>query len=229
MAILFEGHKKHFIIDSEADINSGWEIGCKVTCVNSGKNYTMMAGGIYISEGYTDTQAVAAALAGALTSALSIGTNSAITSTDTILSALGKLQAQITALIGKMVRTTSSLTGISIVTSTSGGGIQISATKDSSLHLSIADSITTSVGGTSTETLIVEICPTNSVIASDWVEAQRTGDSQSITLAIALQTVQPGYRILSFDLPAGNYFRIREVSAGTHSGSIVSGQKTLYG
>lgn len=135
----------------------------------------------------------------------------------------------LSALTSKLIRTTSPLTGLSIVTSTSAGGTQISSAKDSTVHISVSDSITTNIGGTSTETLIAEICATNSTTAADWVEAERVGDSQSITLALALQSIQPGYRAISFDVPAGYYMRVREVSAGTHSGSIIAGQKTIYG
>lgn len=125
--------------------------------------------------------------------------------------------------------TQSILTGISVVTSTSGGGTQISATKYSSVNATIQDSITTSVGGTSTSTVIAEICATDSSTAGDWIETGRGGDSQTITLAIALQSAQPGYRQICLDLPAGWYFRLRETGVGTHSASFISGQKTIYG
>lgn len=128
------------------------------------------------------------------------------------------------------VRTTSALTGVSIVTSTSAGGTQIHATKDSTVHGSVSTSITTTVGGTSTSEIVAEICATNSTTPGDWQEAGRVGDSNTITLAIALNSVQPGKKQLCFDLPGGWFFRYRSLNgAGTHSEGYISGQKTIHG
>lgn len=127
--------------------------------------------------------------------------------------------------------TISQLTGLSIVTSTSAGGVQASATKRATVHASVSDSITTAIGGTSTSEIVAEVCATNSTTAGDWVTAGDVGDSNALTLALALQSTQPGKRQLSFEVPAGGwYYRLRSLNgAGTHAEAYVIGQKIVYG
>lgn len=120
--------------------------------------------------------------------------------------------------------------GISIVSSTSAGGTQLNATKNGVIFVDLGDSVTTTIGGTSTEDIVLEVCSTNSATAAAWQVAGEIADGNTITLALALQSVQPGKRQLVANVPAGWYFRVREASsAGTHSASINGIMSIIYG
>lgn len=125
-------------------------------------------------------------------------------------------------------RTISALTG-AIVTSTVAGGTQLHATKDGTVRATVGTAITTAVGGTSASEVIAEICSSNSNTAGDWQEVARVTDSQNVTLAVALQVIQTGRRQMTFDVPAGWFYRLRGVGSGTHTETFIGGQKTIYG
>lgn len=160
-------------------------------------------------------------------SGLSTSTNSAITSSDNILSALGKLQAQLTATNAKFTRTTSSLT-LSVV-GTGATGTQIHATKDSTIHVNLSNSNTSSIGGPSVSDLIVKMCATNSATESDWITQADADNEQTVTLALALQSVQVIHEMITVDVPGGYYIKIESSGSGTHTEAILRGQKTIYG
>lgn len=110
----------------------------------------------------------------------------------------------------------SSALSLSLQTSTGAVGTQVSTTKNS--WVTVAGSISTSatIGGASAGDILLEVAPTNSAAAGDWVEWGRIGNSQTITLAVALQSIQVIKGQLIAFVPAGYYVKARTL---TGSGS----------
>lgn len=116
----------------------------------------------------------------------------------------------------------------SITTSTGSAGFQVSATRNSSDRYNVTVSTTATIGGSSGGYVALEVAPTNSATAGDWVEIGRCGQAQTITLAIALQSVQTVSCQLSADIPAGYYAKLRSVtSSGTPTYTFNSSSEVL--
>lgn len=115
-----------------------------------------------------------------------------------------------------------------LVTSASGqGGVQLSTTRDARADYWVDTSITTNIGGTSTITVFIEIASTNSATPGDWTTIAKASNGQTITLAVALLSVQPQTLNLGATVPAGQYVRIRYSTAGTASATYGGGQEVL--
>lgn len=116
----------------------------------------------------------------------------------------------------------------SITTGTGATGFQISASRDSDVHYSGTITTTATIGSGQIGTLVLEMANTNSATAGDWTEIGRCTNGQTITLAIALQSVQTIGCQLSGFIPAGKYAKIRSISTtGTPSFAYNSGQEVL--
>lgn len=109
----------------------------------------------------------------------------------------------------------------------SANGWQLSSTRDADVYYSCTTSTTATIGGASTATVVLEICATNSATAANWITVATASNSQTITLAIALQSVQVNTIPLSCTVPAGYFVRLRDTLTGTASASFVSGQEVL--
>lgn len=132
-----------------------------------------------------------------------------------------------TPVIPNVTRTTSSLT-LSLV-GTGATGTQISATKDSTVRCSISTSTTSTIGGPSTSLVSIKTCSTNSSTEGNWGTIATFESDQTITLAIALQSIQVVKGQLCADVPAAWYVKLVNSGTGTHAEVWVSGQQTIYG
>lgn len=113
-----------------------------------------------------------------------------------------------------------------LVTSAAGqGGVVLDASRDVSANYSISTSTTATIGGASTVTVYLEIASTNSATAGDWTTIAKESNGQTITLAVALQSVQTNILNFGAIVPAGQYSRIRYSTTGTASCSYDSGQE----
>lgn len=111
----------------------------------------------------------------------------------------------------------------------SANGNQLSTTQDAHVSYSVTISTTATIGGASTGYAVLEICSTNSATAGSWLELSRVTNSQTITLAVALQSIQVTGSALVGIVPAGYYRRVRSVqSSGTPTFAYVSGQEVLF-
>lgn len=129
--------------------------------------------------------------------------------------------------IPSIARTSSTLS-LSLV-GTGATGTQISSTKDSTVHIAVSTSTTSTIGGPSTSVVNLKICATNSATEGDWTTVGTFESDQTITLAVALQSVQVVKGGLSVDVPAGWYVKLVNSGTGTHSEAFLAGQKTIYG
>jgi len=135
----------------------------------------------------------------------------------------------IEAVAAKQVRTVSTESR-TIQTSTGAVGWQISATKDSTVRYSVGINTSVSLSGNSSGYVVLEMAPTNSATAGDWVECARVPSGQSGTLVVGLVLNQVGGGMLEANVPAGYYVKLRSVDvAGTPTYTYNSGQKTIYG
>ena len=115
-----------------------------------------------------------------------------------------------------------------VTTAAAANGWQPSSTRASDVSYSCTITTTASIGGNQEGYIVLEIAATNSTTAGDWVEVNRFGNGQAITLAVALQSVQKITGNLSACVPSGYYARLRSVNvSGTPSYSYVSGQEVL--
>lgn len=131
------------------------------------------------------------------------------------------------AMIAALLRTTSAST-LSLVGS-GATGTQISSNKDSSISYNVSTSTTSTIGGPLTSIVTLKICSTNSATEGDWSSIALLENDQTITLALALQSIQIFKGQLGADLPAGWFVKLVNSGTGTHSEAFISGQKTIYG
>lgn len=116
----------------------------------------------------------------------------------------------------------------SIVTGTGATGFQPSATRNVFGNYNVTVVSTATIAGNASGTVVLEIAPTNSATAGDWVEIARFTNGQSLSLAITLQSVQTLAGQLSGMIPAGYYAKIRSINnAGTPTYTYNSGQEVL--
>lgn len=115
----------------------------------------------------------------------------------------------------------------SLVTGTGATGFQVSSTRDAFVTYNTTSSSTATIGGASSITVVLEIAPTNSSTAGDWVEISRFSNGQTITLAVVLQSVQTGAGNLTGIVPAGYYAKLRTITTGTASATYNTGQEVL--
>lgn len=116
----------------------------------------------------------------------------------------------------------------SIVTGTGATGFQVSSTRNSTDRYNVTVTTTASIAGNATGYIALEVAPTNSSTASDWQEVGRCGNSQALSLAITLQSVQGTTCELTADIPQGYYAKLRSVTTtGTVSFAFVSDQEVL--
>lgn len=124
-------------------------------------------------------------------------------------------------------RATSSLS-LSLV-GTGATGTQINATKDSLIKLNVSTSTTSTIGGPSTSLVSLKICATDNVTEGSWTTVATLENDQTITLAIALNSIQVMKGQLIADVPAGWFAKLVNSGTGTHSEAFISGQQTIYG
>lgn len=117
--------------------------------------------------------------------------------------------------------------GATIQTSTGAVGTLISSSRDAHVSYSPTMQTTASISGNASDVIVLEICPTNSGTAGNWIEIARITNAQALSLAITLQSVQTTSGVLSGIVPAGYYRKIRAITSGTVSNSMSSGQEVL--
>jgi len=135
-------------------------------------------------------------------------------------------QGRVTAGTGRSITNNTSRT---IVTTTSSQGWQPTggSTRDYQVSYSFNLSSTATIGGASSATIVIEVATTNSTTPADWTIIGRVSNGQTITLAIALQSVQTSLLDITRIIPAGSFVRARSILTGTSSASWDSGQETL--
>lgn len=114
----------------------------------------------------------------------------------------------------------------SIVTSTSSTGFQVSLTRSAIVCYEGVIQTTSTIGGPASGSVFLETADTNSTTPGDWTKIAEQTSSQTITLAIALQSVDGEAWSLTRVIPAGKYVRIRsQTNSGAVSISINANQQ----
>lgn len=117
---------------------------------------------------------------------------------------------------------------LSVQTSTGAVGVQVDTARDSFVMVNAGVTTTATIGGVATGDMVVEVAPTNSATSGDWVEKGRVSNSQSISLAIVLQSVQVVKGMLVAFVPKGYYVKIRSITgSGSPTYAISSARKAL--
>lgn len=119
--------------------------------------------------------------------------------------------------------------GRSLTTGTGATGFRPSATRDSMVNYSITVGTSVSLTGNSSGQVLLEICPTNSANAGDWIEVGRVASGQSGSLVVGLVLNQTGGGQIGALIPAGYYVKIRTVNvSGTPTFTINSQQEVQF-
>lgn len=126
-------------------------------------------------------------------------------------------------------RTTSIITPSLVGTGAT--GTQVSATKDSSVRASVSTSTTVNIasGAGGTSSVALKICSTNNATEASWTTVATLENDQTISLALALGSVQVIKGQLVTDVPAGWFYKLVNSGTGTHTEVAISGQETIYG
>ena len=115
--------------------------------------------------------------------------------------------------------------GRSLVTTTSSTGFQPSATRNVQACYEGVISTTSTIGGPASATVFLEIADTNSTTPGDWTTIAQQSGGQTITLALALQSVDTEAWSFCRVIPAGKYSRIRYTTSGTASVTLNTNQQ----
>lgn len=176
-----------------------------------------------------DTIGLATVLANATSS---IATNaSAISSIQSSLasatSTLVALQSQVTTMASSTPTITNGVTR-TIETLTTATGTRLSTTKTSNVMYSVNIVTTASIGGSAAGEILLETSPTNTS-TSTWTVVNRVKNSQTISLAVALNSVQDITYSLMGNVPSGYYVRLRSINvSGTPTYTFVTGQEMQF-
>lgn len=114
-----------------------------------------------------------------------------------------------------------------VTTAAAANGTQVSATQTALVSYSVTTSSTSTIAGASSVVAVLEICSTNSATAANWLTIATVQNGQTLTLAIALQSIETISQVLAGVVPAGYYRRIRYTVTGTGSATFASGQEVL--
>ena len=131
------------------------------------------------------------------------------------------------AVLSAGAKTKNSSVSRSLTTSTGAVGFQVSATLPSTVYYSVNISTTIAVGGTSTGTVFLEVAPTNSAVAGDWVIDAQVSNSQSFAGLITLSSTQTMSLELSTYVPAGYFVKLRTTTSGTASFTYQRGTEVI--
>lgn len=123
---------------------------------------------------------------------------------------------------------TESILSLSVQSSTGSVGTQISPTRHAWVLVDASSSTTANIAGNAAVDLVLKVAPTNSATAGDWIVKGRTGNSQALTLAIALQSVQVMKGQMIAFVPKGYYVKLRQPTAtGTAAGAFIEARQVL--
>ena len=104
----------------------------------------------------------------------------------------------------------------------------MSATRDADVCYEGTFQTTTTIGGPSSITVFLETADTNSSTPGDWTIKAQQVNSNTVTLAVALQSVDVEPWSLRRVIPAGKFVRIRSGSVtGTATATINSQQQEV--
>lgn len=115
----------------------------------------------------------------------------------------------------------------SIVTGTGATGFQVSATRPAWVWYDLSVVTTASIAGNAAGDIFLEVAPTNSATAGDWVKKGTFGNAQALSLAITLQSVQTTKGQLGTYVPAGYYVKLRSSGSGTVSYNFLESTEIL--
>lgn len=117
--------------------------------------------------------------------------------------------------------------GRSIVTvAGAANGFQIDSARDAQVTYSVTVTGSSTLSGGASGYVALEVCPTNSATAANWVEISRGGGGQTNGLIVGLALTTVNTQSVTGMVPGGYYARLRSVnSAGTPTYVINSSQE----
>lgn len=108
-------------------------------------------------------------------------------------------------------------------------GFRPSTSLDTLVNYSVSITTTAMIGVASSGVVLLEVCSTNSATAGDWQEIGRVSVGQTITVALALQSIGISSGQLGGIVPTGYYARLRSSNvSGTPSYAYNSGQEVQF-
>lgn len=114
-----------------------------------------------------------------------------------------------------------------VTTAAAANGFQISSTRNSEVHYSLSINTSVSLSGNASGYVVLEICPTNSATAGDWIEVSRVASGQSGSLVVGLILNQTGGGTLVGTVPVGYYSRLRSVNVSGTPTYVLNGNQEI--
>lgn len=115
-----------------------------------------------------------------------------------------------------------------VTTNAAANGAVLSTTKDVEVFYSLDLSTTANISGNASVISLLQINPSSST-TTGWVTINKASNSQALTLAITLQSVQGTSGSLVGRIPAGYSHRILNTIVGTASATFAFGQTITQG
>lgn len=115
-----------------------------------------------------------------------------------------------------------------VTTNAAANGAVLSTTKDVEVFYSLDLSTTANISGNASVISLLQINPSSSA-TTGWVTINKASNSQALTLAITLQSVQGTSGSLVGRIPAGYSHRILNTIVGTASATFAFGQTITQG
>lgn len=128
---------------------------------------------------------------------------------------------------GPTAKTFNNTPGRTLTTGTGATGFRPSTNRDTEARYSVSINTSVSLSGNSSGYAVLEICPTNSVTAGDWIEISRFSSGQSGTLVVGLTLNQIGGGQVGGIIPIGYYAKIRTVNLSGIPTYAVNGQQEV--
>lgn len=198
------------------------------TAVPSGGSPTVIVTGTYPNQSITFGLVSGSDGVNATTTVIATSTNNGIMSS-TQAAQLAAHTAQLSGM-PTYFSVIKSSTLRSVVTSSTSTGWQVSGSRNARVVYPVSVATTATLLASATAAVVLEIAPTNSTTATDWVEIDRVGNSQNLALLsgiITLNSTQGTSASLRGEIPSGNYIRIRSVIV-TGSAVITTGTGIEY-
>jgi len=207
-----------FIAMDEAINAQAWSNGITLNATNLAANMIAGAGGINATTATNIANARIALSNAALLFQVTNIVNSAVTTATNNIDAGFQRRSANTNIVSRSL----------VTVINAANGFQLSATRDADVSYSFTQDSSSTLTGGAAGYIVLEAAPTNSPVASLWVEKSKTRGGQANGLIVGLSLLQQDGGPVHYKVPAGYYIRLRSVNTtGTPTWTFSSGWEAV--